>query len=320
MWPDNETEKDFLNFSGVADTVAEIITQAAGRPTSIGISGSWGAGKSSMIKLVRAALAENHIAVSTGLQDYIQRNKVTDLKDVNFMELFQKFSAEEATPRSKAETIAYLKSQGEAFASFLEGLSDEFLAEPVAMPHGRGACDQDAFRDAPVAKGARDAPPRSTHAASAHDRTGAASYPTDARAHGAARAGGEDYVVDRSGPRLPVFSLWMWAKVPPYEAKRESRGYCQVNEKLVDRPPRYWARASREPAMLGIKNGRRPQLDNTRPLGVRFCSHPHDSGSYFVVAGRNPKSIPNMLYSSSDEIPMPWRGFDRVFVNLTVPA
>ena len=39
--------------------------------------------------------------------------------------------------------------------------------------------------------------------------------------------------------------------------------YCQVNEKLVDRPPRYWARASREPAMLGIKNGRRPQLDNT---------------------------------------------------------
>ncbi len=58
MWPDNETERDFLNFTGVAETVAEIITQAAGRPTSIGISGSWGAGKSSMIKLVRAALSE----------------------------------------------------------------------------------------------------------------------------------------------------------------------------------------------------------------------------------------------------------------------
>ena len=58
MWPDNETERDFLNFSGVADTVAEIITQADGRPTSIGISGSWGAGKSSMIKFVHAALAE----------------------------------------------------------------------------------------------------------------------------------------------------------------------------------------------------------------------------------------------------------------------
>jgi len=58
MWPDNETERDFLNFSGVADTVAEMIVQANGRPTSIGVSGSWGSGKSSMIKLVRRSLAQ----------------------------------------------------------------------------------------------------------------------------------------------------------------------------------------------------------------------------------------------------------------------
>ena len=41
------------------------------------------------------------------------------------------------------------------------------------------------------------------------------------------------------------------------------RGHCQVDGKLVDRPPRYWAPARREPAMLGIKSGRSPQLDNT---------------------------------------------------------
>ena len=52
MWPDNETGRDFLNFSGVADTIAEIVVQANGRPISIGVSGSWGSGKSSMIKLV----------------------------------------------------------------------------------------------------------------------------------------------------------------------------------------------------------------------------------------------------------------------------
>jgi predicted KAP-like P-loop ATPase len=57
MWPDNETERDFLNFTGVADTVAEIIVQAQGRPISIGVSGAWGVGKSSMIKLIRRALA-----------------------------------------------------------------------------------------------------------------------------------------------------------------------------------------------------------------------------------------------------------------------
>jgi predicted KAP-like P-loop ATPase len=58
MWPDNDTDLDFLNFGGVAGTVAEIITQAQGRPISIGVSGSWGAGKSSMIRLVRKALVE----------------------------------------------------------------------------------------------------------------------------------------------------------------------------------------------------------------------------------------------------------------------
>jgi predicted KAP-like P-loop ATPase len=56
MWPDNETDRDFLNFTGVADTVAEIIVQARGRPISIGVSGAWGVGKSSMIKLVHQSL------------------------------------------------------------------------------------------------------------------------------------------------------------------------------------------------------------------------------------------------------------------------
>ena len=56
MWADNETTRDFLNFTGVSETVAEIIVQAQGRPISIGVSGAWGVGKSSMIKLIRQAL------------------------------------------------------------------------------------------------------------------------------------------------------------------------------------------------------------------------------------------------------------------------
>lgn len=58
MWPDNETDRDFLNFSGVAETVAEIIVQAGGRPISIGVSGAWGVGKSSMIKFVHRSVSE----------------------------------------------------------------------------------------------------------------------------------------------------------------------------------------------------------------------------------------------------------------------
>lgn len=57
MWTDHETEQDFINFGGVARTVAEIIEQAHSRPISIGVSGAWGVGKSSMIKLIRGELA-----------------------------------------------------------------------------------------------------------------------------------------------------------------------------------------------------------------------------------------------------------------------
>ena len=69
MWPDNETDRDFLNFSGISDTVAEIIVQARGRPISIGVSGAWGIGKSSMIKLTMKSLAER--ARKDGERDFV---------------------------------------------------------------------------------------------------------------------------------------------------------------------------------------------------------------------------------------------------------
>jgi len=58
MWTDNETDLDYLNFSGVAETVAELVVQANARPISIGIAGAWGVGKSSMIKLVQSELGK----------------------------------------------------------------------------------------------------------------------------------------------------------------------------------------------------------------------------------------------------------------------
>lgn len=56
MWTDNETDKDFLNFACTADTVAELIIQANNHPVTIGVSGQWGVGKSSMIKLIKKSL------------------------------------------------------------------------------------------------------------------------------------------------------------------------------------------------------------------------------------------------------------------------
>lgn len=56
MWSDDVTNVDFVNFSSVAESVAEVIQQAQGRPVSIGVSGAWGVGKSSMIRLIRMAI------------------------------------------------------------------------------------------------------------------------------------------------------------------------------------------------------------------------------------------------------------------------
>ena len=77
-----------------------------------------------------------HIALSPGFQRHIHGNKLTDLQTVNFVELFQKFGAQEAEPRTKSEILALLRAEGDAFAAFLESLSDRFLEERVTMPPG----------------------------------------------------------------------------------------------------------------------------------------------------------------------------------------
>src|SRR6185295_2929895 len=77
-----------------------------------------------------------HIALGPGFQLHIHANKLDDLMTVNFPALAQQFGAEEAKPRTKAEIIAMLKTEGDRCAGYLEGLSDSFLAEQVKMPPG----------------------------------------------------------------------------------------------------------------------------------------------------------------------------------------
>ncbi len=86
-----------------------------------------------------------HIALGPGFQSHIHGKRIGDLKEVNFPELHQKIVAEEAKPRTKAEIIALLKAEGETFASYLESLSDSFLAEAVAMPPGAEPASKSRF-------------------------------------------------------------------------------------------------------------------------------------------------------------------------------
>lgn len=56
MWRDSESEHDFLNFTEVADQIATLATTPALLPISIGVFGTWGTGKSTVLKLVEARL------------------------------------------------------------------------------------------------------------------------------------------------------------------------------------------------------------------------------------------------------------------------
>jgi uncharacterized damage-inducible protein DinB len=77
-----------------------------------------------------------HIAVASSFQTHVHTNRIDDLGRVNFMELVGPMMAEEAKPRDKAAIVALLEAEGEKFASYLEGLSEAFLAEPVKSPAG----------------------------------------------------------------------------------------------------------------------------------------------------------------------------------------
>ncbi|KMY66175.1 hypothetical protein AAU61_16880 [Desulfocarbo indianensis] len=67
MWHDIETIEDLLNFTVIADTAAQLVRESAGQPLSIGVSGSWGAGKSSLVKMIGASLKET----DTDKQEYV---------------------------------------------------------------------------------------------------------------------------------------------------------------------------------------------------------------------------------------------------------
>jgi uncharacterized damage-inducible protein DinB len=79
-----------------------------------------------------------HIAFAPMVYEDMHRHKrVTNLKDFDFPAAISRARAEESKPRSKAEIVALLKSEGERFASWLESVSPEFLAETFTDPSGQ---------------------------------------------------------------------------------------------------------------------------------------------------------------------------------------
>lgn len=60
MWPDKETEIDYLNFGYMVDMVVDIATNRKLSPSTIGLYGDWGSGKSSLMKLAQKKIEEKN--------------------------------------------------------------------------------------------------------------------------------------------------------------------------------------------------------------------------------------------------------------------
>jgi len=78
-----------------------------------------------------------HVAISTRIWEQINKPEIKTLVGFDFLRVIDEFKAEEAKKRSKAEIVALLKAEGDKFASWVETLKPEFLAETVTEADGK---------------------------------------------------------------------------------------------------------------------------------------------------------------------------------------
>src|SRR5260370_18938032 len=57
LWSDEPTKDDLLSFDAVAGTVVDAVLDDALDPLAIGVSGAWGSGKTTILRLIEADLA-----------------------------------------------------------------------------------------------------------------------------------------------------------------------------------------------------------------------------------------------------------------------
>jgi uncharacterized damage-inducible protein DinB len=77
-----------------------------------------------------------HIALSPRMAQQIHGQRLKTLEGFDFAGLVQKIMAEEKVQRNKAQIIAFLREEGEKLASWIDSVSEDFLAERIAMPPG----------------------------------------------------------------------------------------------------------------------------------------------------------------------------------------
>ena len=77
-----------------------------------------------------------HIALSYRFNYQIHAEKRTTMEGFDFPALMKQMTDEVAKPRTKAEVLDLLHKEGEIWAGFVSGLTEDFLSESILMPPG----------------------------------------------------------------------------------------------------------------------------------------------------------------------------------------
>jgi uncharacterized damage-inducible protein DinB len=78
-----------------------------------------------------------HIALASRFQYQINAvQRVSNFEGFDFMSVFQKMGEEEAKPRTKAEVVELLNTEGAIWSNFVAGASEDLLSQIVTFPQG----------------------------------------------------------------------------------------------------------------------------------------------------------------------------------------
>ena len=70
LWSDEPAGRDLLSFMAVAETVADAVLDDTLDPIALGLSGSWGAGKTSVLELVKQEVQGGPIPLTPERSSY----------------------------------------------------------------------------------------------------------------------------------------------------------------------------------------------------------------------------------------------------------
>ena len=103
MWTDNETKDDLLGYQVHADLLLDVVLDATMLPITIGVSGDWGSGKSSLMLLMQESIEKWKVEMDE--KNKVEGEEIKNTKVLQILFNSWQFEDYEDTKLTLIETI-----------------------------------------------------------------------------------------------------------------------------------------------------------------------------------------------------------------------